>query len=532
MQLNERELVWSFNRRLPFLSEAHEPSILTDLSNKYSALNNARHIVTEYYSFLEKKYSVPLKLIIDELYDDLNVPLDIVKIISIYNTGGITYDYTKSFENIVYQNKVVYISPIILGYIETISFVTLFILELCFLHSSNNLQLQQSILCVASLYCLVLFIHAICVVISFHKCKQYEKLLRNFKQYLYGDINVNNDICHQMQNMEEIEHERMKLIPAAAKSNIDDEKHIGININTGDKHDHEEEEDIHLSSVVLNPSNNSFAYVGYQRWLNVKKLQLSNDEFTRSQTTLIIHSCKYWLTMQAILSLILIVTTHDVYNGYISTIVKFWWGISCMVLFYCHMRIIEQLSLCMALKWVPLSLSGYFLVFGAADSIQMSDNKNSGDNGSWVQDIILPIFTGFLAFLFGNLSIGDIFKIKKRQTDGYMLWIQCVMFFGMSSVTLLIPTWRVIEIGILCVFFGLVSFYLQLQLLSHRIMTSLNANEYIAKFCTNNPRKWLIDEIKMLVVPYVQHDKLQACQEMIRKVIIVRGKKVVCEQRR
>merc|ERR1719382_1716580 len=33
---------------------------------------------------------------------------------------------------------------------------------------------------------------------------------------------------------------------------------------------------------ILNPSNNSFAYVAYQRWLNVKKLELDNDSFTRS----------------------------------------------------------------------------------------------------------------------------------------------------------------------------------------------------------------------------------------------------------
>ncbi len=34
---------------------------------------------------------------------------------------------------------------------------------------------------------------------------------------------------------------------------------------------------------ILNPSNNSFAFVAYQRWLNVKKLELENDSFTRSK---------------------------------------------------------------------------------------------------------------------------------------------------------------------------------------------------------------------------------------------------------
>merc|ERR1719229_1822361 len=56
---------------------------------------------------------------------------------------------------------------------------------------------------------------------------------------------------------------------------------------------------------IMNPSNNSFAYVAYQRWLNVKKLELDNDSFTRSKSALVLNSSKYWLTSYFTLIIIL-----------------------------------------------------------------------------------------------------------------------------------------------------------------------------------------------------------------------------------
>jgi len=74
--------------------------------------------VCQYYTFLEHHYSVPLKDTLEDICYDLNIPIDIVNIITVYNSGGIIYDYTKSFEQYT-KGNVVYITPIILGYIET-----------------------------------------------------------------------------------------------------------------------------------------------------------------------------------------------------------------------------------------------------------------------------------------------------------------------------------------------------------------------------------------------------------------------------
>merc|ERR1719277_2584085 len=70
---------------------------------------------------------MPLKELLEDIYTDMNIPLDIVNIIQFYCSGGIIYDYTKSFEQYTTGN-IIYITPIILGCMETFLFVSLFVL--------------------------------------------------------------------------------------------------------------------------------------------------------------------------------------------------------------------------------------------------------------------------------------------------------------------------------------------------------------------------------------------------------------------
>ncbi len=64
---------------------------------------------------------------------------------------------------------------------------------------------------------------------------------------------------------------------------------------------------------ILNPSNNSliFAYVAYQRWSNVKKLELENDSITCSKSALVLNLSEYWLTSYFTLIIILIFVTPN-----------------------------------------------------------------------------------------------------------------------------------------------------------------------------------------------------------------------------
>jgi len=62
--------------------------------------------------------------IFESVYPSLNIPIDII---TVYNSGGIIYDYTKSFEEYTKCN-VVYITPMVLGYNETFLFLSIFVL--------------------------------------------------------------------------------------------------------------------------------------------------------------------------------------------------------------------------------------------------------------------------------------------------------------------------------------------------------------------------------------------------------------------
>ena len=133
-----------------------------------------------------------------------------------------------------------------------------------------------------------------------------------------------------------------------------------------------------------------------------------------------------------------------------------------------------------------------------------NSDLNTSDNGVtfWIFDVIFPPLEGIFALLYTWITVSLIYKICKFNVQGYHLWLCCVNAFGFWLLTFWIPSWKVTEISILCTLLLLVSCYLYLQQISHRIMTGLDKQEYINKHCSPNPKQWLKNEIKQLFVPY------------------------------
>eukprot|EP01084_Bolivina_argentea_P002752 5094_1 len=588
MSQKQSKYVWSFNKFLPQFGEPLS-------AEQYLAQNNSKYTVCQYYTFLERQYSTPLKHILEDIYYDLNIPIDVINIITVYNSGGIIYDYTKSFEEYTTGN-VVYITPIIFGYIETFLFFSLFIMMYLmhfqfkfsiFADPNAYQRMNNVLLLIAVIYSLFLCLHTICVFISFHQCKQYEVILRHFKRSLYSNKNFTNhirmiDMKEQTQHDDDDDDEdttqtndsESHTIPENACLRGNGRAMYTLDISEfedgamvphdkSDDHSDETEQSTTSSSgimdrwqwnetykekqqneflSILNPSNNSFAYVAYQRWLNVKKLELENDSFTRSKSALVLNLSKYWLTSYFTLIIILIfVIPNSVYLYFAFVLTLF-------VMYYCYLRTIKKLDHSAALKKVlylfcsfvigtiitliiifttedPSGANGGNVPSSASspstgatddDTTNTAEHMDGGAHGMesgamnaenggvtfWIFDVIFPILEGVFALLYSYITVSLVYKIAKHGHQGYHLWLCCVNAFGFWLLTFWIPSWKITEISILCTALLLVSCYLYLQQISHRIMTGLNKHDYITKHCAHNPKEWLKNEIKQLFVPY------------------------------
>merc|ERR1712154_354456 len=137
----------------------------------------------------------------------------------------------------------------------------------------------------------------------------------------------------------------------------------------------------------------------------------------------------------------------------------------------------------------------------SANRQHSSSTNNGGMSGSeslpsqdangvtfWIFDVVFPILEGIFALLYSWITITLIYKIIKYEHQGYHLWLCCVNAFGFWLLTFWIPSWKVTEISIICTLLLLVSCYLYLQQISHRIMTGLNKRDYITTHCAKNPK--------------------------------------------
>merc|ERR1711902_88923 len=156
--------------------------------------------------------------------------------------------------------------------------------------------------------------------------------------------------------------------------------------------------------------------------------------------------------------------------------------------------------LCFLCLFVISTIFALIIMFTTGDPAATTGSTNAPS--FWIHDVICPILEGIFALLYSWITVNLIYKIIKFGNQGYHLWLCCVNAFGFWLLTFWIPSWKITEISILCTFLLLVSCYLYLQQISHRIMTGMNKENYINEHCAKNPKQWLLNEIKQLFVPY------------------------------
>lgn len=513
----QSKYIWSFNRFLPQFGVPLSAA-------EYLVKDNSKHTLVQYYKFLEQQYSIPLQRLFSEIYPELNIPTEIVNIMTVYNSGGIIYDYTKSFEQYTTGN-VVYITPLLMGYVESFLFIVMFVLMFLihfqfqydlFAFPSATLYLSNSLLILAISYSLLLCIHTVCVLISYRQCKRYEIIIRQFKASLYSNKNFSHHIrmIHDRaqqrsqqtivdidlfpnsstgsnqnrssnrinqtaaasardgghQRLEHQGHQRLEmrdLDSSESESESTDPRHptgyhydedmdVSVTMTESDG-EHEDgimdrwqwtstynNEDHNDYLYILNPSNNSFAYVAYQRWLNVKRLELDNDSFTRSKSALVLNLSKYWLTSYFVAIIVLIFLIPNsvyLYFGFVLTL---------FVMYYCYLRTVKRFDHRQALRKVMWLFCSFvvgtiitlIIIFTTEDVPKMSTNSMKQDakhdanakfgdqtNGTddtdvtfWIFDVVFPVLEGTFASLYSYITLHLLYRVLKYDQPGYHLW--------------------------------------------------------------------------------------------------------------
>ncbi len=133
---------------------------------------------------------------------------------------------------------------------------------------------------------------------------------------------------------------------------------------------------------ILNPSNNSFAYVTYQRWLNVKKLELEND-------SLVLNLSKYWLTSYFTLIIILIFVIPNSVHLYFAFV------LTLFIMYYCYLRTIKNVPHPQALKKVLYLfcsfVTGTNIIFTTEQPPTNSGNNNTNNNYKQLTQMVIQI---------------------------------------------------------------------------------------------------------------------------------------------
>lgn len=434
---NDTKFAYGLNKMLPDFANA-------------SGKSDATQIVQKCNQSVKLHRASPLKTVLDELFENetFDIPVDIIDIIKVYEFGSITYHYSKTFEKHI--ENTLYITPILLSYIETFIFLTLFIIPFIIPKTLTPL-----LIIIGTIY----FIHGICIYLSYKKCSSYEIFIREFKQSLHN----NDKFCQQITTR------------------------ISIDIES-------------ISDSLSNPSNNTFAYIAFQRWLNVKELELKNDKFTRSREALCICLSKYFIP--SILSFSIIVFDHD--SGLFGSI----WVFVLFHLFdffgYCYFRVAEGSDPKKVLKWTIIYVIVQDIVcLIVGISISSASQKNEQETAFIVTDVVYPIIYGLLSLIFGFWFGSMIFFIIKYN-EGFgerSFWFIACLTFIMFGVLFTMPSWSIIYIGIPFFYFMAISYYMAFQQLIQRIMTGLKTDIFVQQHISKDPQKWLINELKWLFVP-------------------------------
>merc|ERR1712154_491810 len=218
-----------------------------------------------------------------------------------------------------------------------------------------------------------------------------------------------------------------------------------------------------------------------------------------SKSALVLNLSKYWLTSYFTLIIILIyVIPNSVYLYFAFVLTLF----VIFVMYYFYLRTIENLDHSAALKKVLCLFCSFVIITIITLIIMFTTRTEDPAATTGSTNNICAFLNGIIALFHSWNTINLIYKVIKYGNQGYHLWSCCIDAFRCWLFTFWVPSWKIPEISILCTLLLLVSCYLYLQQMSHRIMTGLNEQDYITTHCAKNSKQWLFNEIKQLFVPY------------------------------
>eukprot|EP01084_Bolivina_argentea_P218247 370386_1 len=280
---------------------------------------NKNHNVAKYSQYIERKYIKPLKHIMEKSYPNEIIPTEIYAEIIESQIGNIGDHYKKSFTE---MTKTTFALPIVLGYIQ-ICLIILFCVVNIFAYDVARIKRvycysyikkdhMSLLFAIFILSFIVSLIHLIGIIISYYQCTKYSKVIHTFQIELF------------QKN--------------------------------------------HLSFLQNDYNNILFAYIGFQKWLNVNTLELSNYHFlfpNKNIPLLILILSKYWLLTYTQFIIILsycLVSVHNI-SAETKTVIVGFGLIQCvLILFYCHLRITFSRTVSQSM-WYLLSLLSAILAF-------------------------------------------------------------------------------------------------------------------------------------------------------------------------
>lgn len=431
---------------------------------------------------LKKSKLEPLKAIFDATYIDLTIPVEIIYLIITYRDGTIIYQYSKQFK--LHLENTTYLSPISLGYIETILFLAI-IIETCL----DLSLLIKTVLFV--LYGTVLFIHGLCAYISYYKCLNYQIFIRKLKQILHSNEKYFNWNQQQFENMDNDE-------------TINTPNSIKIDI---------------IDHHLFNPTNNTFAFIAYQKWINIKRLQLENDKMFKSSSAFYLCLSKFFLSSLFIFYGAIIINSNDCNDCiFIHFLII---SNSFAILSYCYYRIAEKYDINSQITLIVLLIIIFVIllidiicllifVILKEQFLEININRTRKSSSS-----LLNILTPFLYFCIASIWFlyfcGILFYIFKYNygykwiLNNYIcfnsqrLWLSLFVssiFFGFCFISGIMA--RVKQIGIICFAISVLCYYFMLQQLISRIMSGMNTKNYCQEYIWNDPKQWLFSELTSL----------------------------------
>merc|ERR1712087_317850 len=155
--------------------------------------------------------------------------------------------------------------------------------------------------------------------------------------------------------------------------------------------------------------------------------------------------------------------------------------------------------ICLCVTASVITIVAIVLIHRSTDDNNDEDGDGAEEAWFWMM-MVHPIYWGFVALYYSGTAVHLVWNIAKHGVQGYDLWWRCVFVF--AAWIYFWKTWTVTRpLAIGCALLLLISCYLFLQQISHRIMTGLSKEDYIQKHCANEPKQRMLRALKQLVLP-------------------------------